>query len=68
VCFGISPFEECLRHDDYAFPWDVVFLDEFTKDPFGMTLGVGIGCIEGLALAPSLSRVFWWKLALIPAS
>lgn len=38
VCFSISPFEKCLGHDDYAFPWDVVFLDEFTEDPLGVTL------------------------------
>jgi len=38
VGFGISPFKECFGHDYYAFPWDVVFLDEFTKDPLGVTL------------------------------
>jgi hypothetical protein len=54
VCFGISPFEESLGHDYYAFPWDLVFLDEFTEDPLGMTLGVGIGRIESLGISSSL--------------
>ena len=54
MCFGISPFEEGLGHDYYAFPWDLVFLDEFTEDPLGVTLGVGIGCIEGLGISSFL--------------
>jgi hypothetical protein len=54
MCFGISPFEEGLGHDYYAFPWDLVFLDEFTEDPLGMTLGVGIGRIESLGISSSL--------------
>jgi hypothetical protein len=54
VCFCISPFEEGLGHDYHAFPGDLIFLDEFTEDPFRVPLGVGIGCIEGLSISSSL--------------
>jgi hypothetical protein len=69
VCFGISPLEERLGHDYHAFPWDIVFLDEFTEDPLGVTLGVGIGCIERLSISTSFQQNrFGEGLALIPAS
>jgi hypothetical protein len=69
MCFGISPLEKGLGHDYYAFPGDLVFLDEFTEDSFGVTLRVGIGCIEGLSISISFKQNrFRQRLALIPAS
>jgi hypothetical protein len=53
VCLCISPLEEGLGHDYHALPWDLVFLDEFTQDPFGVALRVGVGCIEGLGVNDS---------------
>ena len=51
MCFGISPLKEGLGHDHDAFPWNVVFFDEFAENSLRVSLGVRIGCIESLNLS-----------------
>lgn len=55
MCLGISPLEEGFGHNYHTLPWNLVFLDEFTEDPLGVTLGVGIGCVKGLLSAHARS-------------
>lgn len=47
----IPKLEESLGHDDYRFSRDVVGLEELAQDPLGMSLGIGIGRVEGLLVS-----------------